>query len=148
MKALVLLLMLSALASCSDPTAPGAALVGRWATPARSLGSEYSRSERLNFQADGLLEHEVRVFRSGRLEQTQRSTYVFTLRDDSLFTSGVVWLTDALASMTPFNRGRIVLNGATLTITYPWFGPADEPITVTTTFFREACLRMVLNRCL
>ena len=127
-----------ALSACGDPTAPGL-LLGSWATPLEDIGSGYSRDERLTFRSDGVLEDRMRIYRSGRLEQTSDYSYQYSIRNDSLFTSprGVITLDRWFG--TRFDRGRIVVDGSQLTITYPWFGPADEPVTVTDQFLRMPC---------
>ena len=131
--------------SCGDSTGPAGAIMGRWQTPTQDIGSGYSVVESINFRSDGTLENEMRIYLRDRLQSTHRSTYFFMVRGDSLFTSdGPV---GDVFYAPKFNRGRFTIDGARLTITYPWFGPADEPITVTTVFFREACMRTPLIYC-
>lgn len=131
--------------SCGDSTGPAGAIIGRWETPPRDIGSGYSVVETVNFRSDRTLENEMRVYVRDRLESTHRSTFFYTVRDDSLFTSDRPTM-DVLY-WPKFNRGRFTIDGPRLVITYPWFGPADEPITVTTIFFRGACMPPVLARC-
>ena len=149
MKACAFIVLVWAVTSCGDATSPSAAIIGSWATPIEDIGSGFSRSQSVAFRSDGTMHDVIRVYKSGRLDATYESWYAYEVRSDSLFTrypAGSV--NDLLGYMARFNRGRIDLDGARLTITYPWFGPADEPITVTTMFFRDACLMVAWNRCM
>ena len=76
----------------------------------------------------------MRIFHDGRLENTFDFTYAYVVRNDSLFTGAAGGPADNYTG-TRFNRGKLELSGSRLSITYPWFGPADESITVTQVFF-------------
>ena len=41
--------------SCGDSTGPAGAIIGRWETPPRDIGSGYSVVETVNFRSDGTL---------------------------------------------------------------------------------------------
>ncbi|HYC53238.1 MAG TPA: hypothetical protein VEB19_19195 [Gemmatimonadaceae bacterium] len=144
MKTFFALVAAAALIGCNDPTAPGF-LAGRWAAPYASIGSDFARDEQLTFRPDGILEHRMRIYRSGRLESTHEFTYTYVVRNDSLFTS-TPGAGPANWTGTRFDRGKLQLDRSTLTITYPWFGPADESITVTQVFYRLPC-QFMMNSC-
>ena len=136
MKKLLLGLAAAALVACSEPLAPAGALVGRWSSRL-DLESGYERVQLLNFRSDGILEHRMRIYINGRLDWSNDFTHSYVVRNDSLFTSpdgpdGANW------SLAYFNRGKLQFAGHKLTITYPWSGPADEPVTVTQEFVRAA----------
>lgn len=133
MKRLLIALMASAFAACSEPFTPAGAIVGRWVSRQESDG--YARVQLLNFRSDGVLEHRMRIYNSGRLEQINDFNHFYVVRNDSLFTSpdgppGANW------TLAYFDRGKLDFEGHKLIITYPWFGPADEPVTVTQEFVR------------
>jgi hypothetical protein len=136
MKKLFVGVLATALVACSEPFTPAGALVGRWSSRL-DLESGYERVQLLNFRSDGVLEHRMRIYRNGRLESSNDFTHTYIVRNDSLFTSpdgppGANW------SLAYFNRGKLAFEGHKVIITYPWFGPADEPVTVTQEFFRAA----------
>ena len=135
MNRLLITLAAGALIACSEPTAPANPLRGLWVSPMQDLGSGYSRTQLLTFRTDGVLEHEMRLFRDGDFEGAYYFLHEYTVRNDSLFTSPV-GPTGPIVMPTWFNNGKLELDGQQLTITYPWTGPADEPITVTQVFFR------------
>lgn len=140
MRLLLGVLAACTLAACGDAVGP-ALLAGRWASAQVNLGSGYSREEFLNFRTNHQLDHRIRVYRSGRLESTSDYTYAYEVRNDSLFTAPMMTLDGTMPrwSFTPFNMGKLALDGSALRITYPWFGPADEPVTVTQVFLRAPC---------
>ena len=140
-KRLLAMLAAGALLGCSDSTAPEM-LLGRWAAPAVDIGAGYSREEKLDFRSDGILEHRMVIYRSGQVDATYDFSYVYVVRNDSLFTAYPASPDIANWAGTRFNAGRLQVDGFTLTITYPWFGPADEPVTVTQVFLRERCRPM------
>jgi hypothetical protein len=137
-RTLITALAACAIAACADATAPAALLGGRWTDTRAEIGSGYQREEFLTFRSDGILEHRMRIYRDGRLEDTFDFTYTYLVRDDSLFTAPA-GITTANWVGTRFNRGKIDISASRLTITYPWFGPADESITVTQVFVRLPC---------
>jgi hypothetical protein len=86
------------------------------------------------------MDDEVRIHQNGRVTDVYRLLYAYEVRGDSIFTRPVVRAQDVIGIWTRFDRGRFEVDRGRLTITYPWFGPADESITVTTVFFRQGCL--------
>ena len=148
MKTLLAILGTFALIGCGDAVAP-ALLVGSWTSATANIGSGYSRDERLTFGSDGVLEYRIRVYRNGQLESTTYESYVYGVSNDSLFTQprltqdGPVPIT----SFSRFNNSRLELDGSALSITYPWFGPADESVTVTQVFHSSPC-RVTIRVCI
>ena len=143
------LMLIVGVLSCGDPTAPDARLLGIWTTPLEDIGSGFDRSHVIRFHANGTMDDELRLYRYGQLSETFRLVYEYEVRGDSLFTRPAATLRqDALAYWTRFNRSRFDVIGERLTITYPWFGPVDEPITVTTVFLRNACLGAASMLCM
>ena len=139
MRAVAVLLIVGVL-SCSDATAPDARLLGAWTTPVEDLGSGLDRSHIVRFHSSGLMNDELRFYRHGRLTESILLVYRYEVRGDSLFTRPADRATeDWIGSWSRFDHSRVHVDGGRLTIIYPWFGPADEPITVTTVFWRDAC---------
>lgn len=142
-------MLLALAAGCSDVTAPEAALYGRWQEPRLDVGSGLEREHVITFHRDNTMDDEVRIYRSGQLTDTFRWRYDYVVRNDSLFTAPQGSPAADLAyAGTRFDRGKLLLDGNRLRITYPWFGPADEPITVTQDFYRSRCLDTPLQLCL
>ena len=135
----VVLVLLTGLLACGDATAPDPRLLGTWTTPLEDLGS-IDRSHVVRFHANGLMDDEMRFYRQGRLTESVLWIYEYEVRGDSLFTRLAAGANQDLREFSArFDRSRFDVDGGRLTITYPWYGPADEPITATAVFWRNAC---------
>ena len=132
--------LFTALLSCGDVTAPDPRLLGTWTTPLQDMGSGLDRVHIVRFYANGRMDDELRFYRHDRPTETIQLVYDYEVRGDSLFTRPADRATrDLIGTWTRFDRGRFDVDGGRLIITYPWFGPADEAITLTTVFLRNAC---------
>ena len=100
------------------------------------------------FSANGTLLDHIQIWRGGRLESIVDEEYNYIVRNDSLFTMQPRATGPMLYNFvgTRFN-GRFEVTARMLTITYHWFGPADEPVIVTQVFLRQRCM-LVLSGCM
>jgi hypothetical protein len=146
MRRLMLALASAVLAiACSDPMDPSLApLLGNWRTGRIDIGSSYSREESLTFTRDGRIHLIMRFYQNGAFFDRYEATGTYMVRGDSLFTSfaNPDIANGATVGFSRFNNGHIEFDGQNprlMTITYPWFGPADESVTAIDRFAQTLC---------